>query len=119
MKTRLTTTNDSKHSHSGLPGSNEHMSFRLKTVGQQRFKICNRKGKIIGAELWAEQWGVVGKQQLFFRGAGTQKGGYHSNTEDLMGTLALANMVPKMQPDCVWMTTFFAPALTFYFVSSL
>lgn len=36
--------------HTGLPGSYEYMSFRLKTVWQQRFKICNRKGKIIWEE---------------------------------------------------------------------
>ena len=28
-----------------LPGSNEYMSFRLKTVWQQCLKICNRKGE--------------------------------------------------------------------------
>ena len=50
------------------------MSFRLKTVRQQRFKICNRKGKIIQKEQWAEQQGVVGKQQLFFRGVGDAGG---------------------------------------------
>lgn len=75
------TINDSERSHTELPGSNEYMSFRLKTVWQQWFKICNRKGKIIGEEQWAEQWGVVGKQQLFFRGVGTQEGVYHSNSE--------------------------------------
>lgn len=69
-KTKLMTTNDSKHSHTGLPGSNEYMSFRLKTVWQQWFKICNRKGKIIQEEQWAEQWGVAGKQQLFLQRCG-------------------------------------------------
>lgn len=28
-----------------LPGSNEYVSFRLKTVWQQCLKICNRKGE--------------------------------------------------------------------------
>lgn len=75
------TINDRQQSQTKLPGSNEYMSFRLKSVWQQWLKICNRKGKIIQEEQWAEQWGVVDKQQLFFRGAGTQKGVYHSNTE--------------------------------------
>lgn len=31
-----------------LPGSNENMSFRLKTAGEQELKICNRNGGLSG-----------------------------------------------------------------------
>lgn len=34
--------------HAKLPGSNEHMSFRLKAAGEQELKICNRNGGLSG-----------------------------------------------------------------------
>lgn len=82
------TTNDSKRSHRGLPGSNEYMAFRLKTVWQQRFKICNRKGRLSrkSSGQSSGEYTVVGKQQLFFRGAGRRRDftiatlRYHGNT---------------------------------------
>lgn len=52
-----------------------------KLFGSSDSKSATERGKIIQEEQWAEQWGVVGKQQLFFRGVGTQEGVYHSNTE--------------------------------------
>lgn len=38
----------SASAHTELPGSNEHMSLRLKAVWQQVFKICNRKATLSG-----------------------------------------------------------------------
>ena len=38
----------SASAHTELPGSNEHMYLRLKAVGQQVFKICNRKATLSG-----------------------------------------------------------------------
>lgn len=52
----------SASAHAKLPGSNEHMSLRLKAVGQQVFKICNRKGRLSGGERGRGRRGPGGRE---------------------------------------------------------
>lgn len=52
-----------------------------KLFGSSDSKSATERGRLSGKSSGQEQWGVVGKQQLFFRGVGTQEGVYHSNTE--------------------------------------
>lgn len=63
----------SASAHAKLPGSNEHMSLRLKAVGQQVFKICNRKGRLSGGEGGQGRWGPGGRETDRERGEGTKQ----------------------------------------------
>ena len=53
-----------------------------KLFGSSDSKSATERGKIIGEEPRAEQWGGLSGLQSVFRGAGTQEGVHHSNTEE-------------------------------------
>lgn len=53
----------SASAHTELPGSNEHMSLRLKAVWQQVFKICNRKATLSGGGCQRGRRGALGGRE--------------------------------------------------------
>lgn len=83
----------SASAHAKLPGSNEHMSLRLKAVGQQVFKICNRKGRLSGGE---GGQGCRGARRE--RDGQRERGGNHNKKKKAFA--ALGNKRGKKRPFC-------------------
>lgn len=88
----------SASAHAKLPGSNEHMSLRLKAVGQQVFKICNRKGRLSGGERGRGRRGpgAGGRETDRER----ERGGNQKKKKEKKAFAALGNKRGRKRPFC-------------------